>query len=133
MPGFNDSNLGGPVILGGIALSFFMVYLVERSNWWALIPAGVMSTIAIVAILDSSTSNGGSEGIFFLGLGLTFALVAVLPNTIGPMRWSWIPAAILGLMGILIMVAAENLINYLWPAALVLAGIVLIWRSLRSK
>lgn len=133
LPGFNDTNLGGTIILGGIALSFLLVYLAERGNWWAIIPAGVMATIAIVAVLDASTSAIAGGGIFFLGLGLTFVLVAVLPTSVGQMRWAWIPAGILGLMGILILIAAENLINYIWPSALILAGIWLIFRSIRRK
>jgi hypothetical protein len=70
---------------------------------------------------------------FFLGLGITFALVAILPGTEGQMRWAWIPAAILGLMGLLILIAAEELINYIWPSALIFAGLLLIGRSLRRK
>jgi hypothetical protein len=133
LPGFSDTNLGGTIILGGIALSFLLVYLAERGNWWAIIPAGVMATIAIVALLDASTSGAASGGIFFLGLGITFVLVAILPSSVGQMRWAWIPAGILGLMGILILVAAENLINYIWPAAIILAGIWLIIRSLGRR
>jgi hypothetical protein len=133
LPGFIDSNLGGTIILGGIALSFLLVYLAERGNWWAIIPAGVMTTIAIVAVLDSNTSNIASGGIFFLGLGITFALVAVLPTSVGQMRWAWIPAGILGLMGVLILIAEENLINYIWPSALILAGLLLVIRSIRRK
>jgi ABC-type phosphate transport system auxiliary subunit len=49
------------------------------------------------------------------------------------MRWAWIPAAILGLMGLLILIAAEELINYIWPSALIFAGLLLIGRSLRRK
>jgi hypothetical protein len=131
--GFSETNYSGTIILGGIALSFLLVYIAERSNWWAIIPAGVMATIAIVAILDSNTSNIASGGIFFLGLGVTFALVAILSGTEGQMRWAWIPAAILGLMGLLILIAAEELINYIWPSALILAGLLLIGRSLRRK
>src|SRR4030066_663594 len=122
LPGFSESNLSGTIILGGIALSFLFVYIAEPSNWWAIIPAGVMATIAIVAVLDSNTSGAASGGIFFLGLGITFALVAILPNSAGQMRWAWIPACILGLMGVLILIAAEDLINYIWPGALILAG-----------
>jgi hypothetical protein len=133
LPAFSEQNLYGPYILGGIALSFLLVYFAERSNWWAIIPAGVMTTIAVVAILDSNTSDMASGGIFFLGLGLTFAIIALLPTTGGHMNWAWIPAGILGLMGILILVAAENLINYLWPSALIFAGILLISRSLWKK
>jgi len=133
LPGFSDSNLGGTIILGGIALSFFLVYFSERGNWWAIIPTGVMTTIAIVAVVDSNTSTIASGGIFFLGLGITFALVAVLPTSVGQMRWAWIPAAILGLMGVLILIAAENLINYIWPSALILSGLLLVIRSIRRK
>jgi hypothetical protein len=131
LKGFSDTNLGGTIILAGIALSFLLVYLFERSNWWAIIPAGVMSTIAIVAVLDTGTSGLQSGGIFFLGLGITFALVALLPNQIGHMHWAWIPASILGLMGILILATAEDLINYIWPSALILAGLFLVGRSIR--
>jgi hypothetical protein len=133
LPGFSDTNLGGTIILGGIALSFLLVYLADRGNWWAIIPAGVMTTIAIVAVLDSNTSNIASGGIFFFGLGLTFALVAILPTSVGQMRWAWIPAAILGLMGLLILIAEEKLINYIWPAVLILAGLLLVIRSIRRK
>ena len=133
LPGFSASRVAGPIILGGIALSFLFVYLAERSNWWAIIPAGVMATIAIVAIVDTTVSSAASGGIFFLGLGITFALVALVPTASGQMRWAWIPALILGLMGLLILLAAEKLINYIWPSALILAGIFMLWRSLRRK
>jgi hypothetical protein len=133
LPGFSDTNLGGTIILGGIALSFLLVYLAERGNWWAIIPAGVMTTIALVAVLDTNTSSLASGGIFFLGLGITFALVAILPTSVGKMRWAWIPAGILGLMGVLILIAAEDLINYIWPLAIILAGIVLVARSINRK
>jgi len=33
---------GGAIFLGGIGLSFWLVYLMDRmQRWWALIPAGV--------------------------------------------------------------------------------------------
>jgi hypothetical protein len=134
LPDFHSTSLVGTIILGGIALSFLLVYLADRSNWWAIIPAGVMSTIAVVAAWDASTSSSvTSGGIFFLGLGITFLLVAVLPNSVGPLRWAWIPAGILGLIGVLILVAAEDLINYIWPSAIILTGIFLVFRSIRRK
>jgi hypothetical protein len=133
LPGFSNSNLSGTIVLGGIALSFLLVYLADQRNWWAIIPAGVMATMAIVAVLDTITSAVASGGIFFLGLGITFVLVAILPTTVGQMRWAWIPAVILGLMGILILIAAENLINYIWPIVIILAGIWLIIRSVRHR
>ena len=58
LPGFSETNLGGTIILGGIALSFLLVYLAERGNWWAIIPAGVMATIAIVACVGCQYIRG---------------------------------------------------------------------------
>jgi hypothetical protein len=83
--------------------------------------------------MNTNTSRDASGGIFFLGLGVTFALVAIVPVSTGHMRWAWIPAGILGLMGVLILIAAEDMINYIWPSALILAGILLIGRSLGRK
>ncbi|MFZ2096630.1 MAG: hypothetical protein WAV05_08330 [Anaerolineales bacterium] len=133
LPGFSESNMVGTIILGGIAFSFLLVYLANHTNWWAIIPAGVMATITIVAVLDSGTSGIASGGVFFLGLGITFALVAILPNSVGPMRWSWIPAAILGLFGVILLFAAESYLNYIWPSAFILAGIFLVIRSLARR
>ncbi len=131
VPNFNNHGYQGTIILGGIGLSFLFVYLADRSNWWAMIPAGIMATIAIVAAPPVSSTALAGGGIFFLGLGTTFALVAILPNNMGPMRWAWIPAGILGVIGILILVSAQNLINYVWPIALMLVGVLLIIRAFR--
>lgn len=133
LPSFDENGFQGTVILGGIGLSFLLVYLVERGNWWAIIPAGIMATIAAIALPVVSNSAFASGGVFFLGLGITFALVALLPNTVSPMRWAWVPAIILGLIGILILVSSENLIKYIWPAAIMLIGLLLIIRAFRRE
>jgi hypothetical protein len=134
LPGFSEKNLSRTILLIGVALSFLLIYIVDRSNWWAIIPMGVISTIAIVAMLDTNSFNPiNSGGIFFLGLGITFALVAILPLSTGQMRWAWIPAGILGGIGLVLLLAAEEYINYLWPAALILGGVILVGRSLKRK
>ncbi len=132
VPGFND-NLIGAVFLGGIGLAFFFVYLASRAQWWAIIPGGVLVTLAVVAGLDENAGGLDTGGIFFLGLGLTFALVAILPNPVGKMRWAWIPAAALLLIAILTMAASEKILNYIWPVAVLLGGIYLVWMALRPK
>jgi len=72
-------------------------------------------------------------GIFFIGLGLTFALVGLLPAPRGRMRWAFIPALVLLVMGLLIFAAAEQFINYLWPVALILVGLYLVFRTFRPR
>lgn len=134
IPGFSESNLNSTIILGGISLSFLLVYLVERSNWWAIIPMGVIATIAIVAINDTSSSTVlSSGGIFFLGIGVTFALVALLPSAGGHMRWAWIPAGVLGVIGLILLITVEEYINYIWPSILIFGGLILVGRSLKKR
>ena len=122
----------GPAVLGGIGLSFWAVYLARRSNWWAIIPGGTLFTLAAVAGFDSFFAAADKRvetgGVFFLGLGLTFLLVAVLPNERGPMRWAYIPAGVLGVMGLLITAAAEDLLKIIGPVAFILAGAWLLYR-----
>ena len=122
----------GAIVLGGIGAAFLAVYLADRDNWWALIPMGVMFTLAVVSTLDE-VFGLESGGLFFLGLGLTFALVAVVPTPEGRMRWAWIPAVALLVMGVLVLAAAEELIGYLWPVALILGGLILIGRTFLKR
>jgi hypothetical protein len=124
---------GGSIILGGIGFSFFLIYLVERANWWALIPGGVLITLAATVGLEQFFPGLETAGIFFMGMGLTFALVATLPNPQGEMRWAWIPAGILALMGMIFMAAAGEMLKYILPVVLILAGMLLLFRSLRGR
>lgn len=71
---------------------------------------------------------------FFLGLAFTFLLVAILPNPTGRMKWALIPSAALLLVA---LTAAsfrlQQIMVYVWPVALVLAGIYLIYLYFHSK
>ena len=127
------SQWGGSIVLGGISLAFLLVYLANRENWWAIIPFGVLGTLAVVAGIGDSVSGFDIGGIFFLGLGFTFALVGVLPNPAGSTRWAFIPAGILIVIGILILAALSSIINFIWPIALILCGVIILLRTLRNR
>jgi hypothetical protein len=123
-----EARFGGSLFLAGIGLAFWLIYLTNRSHWWAIIPGGVLFTLVVVSGLDTVMADTG--GLFFLGLGLTFALVAILPTPEGRMRWAFIPAGILSLMGVLLVAAAGEMINIVLPAFLILLGIFLVFRTL---
>ncbi len=125
--------IGGSIILGAISLAFLAVYLADRRNWWAIIPFGVMLTLTLVVSLSEPLGGMATPGLFFLGMGLTFALVAVLPNSAGQMRWAWIPAGILFVMGVVFSFAAGNLIGLIGPAAMILGGLYLLYVTVLRK
>lgn len=135
--------LAGSIMLGAVGLSFFLIYIFHHVHWWAIIPGGVLLTLAFSAYLAfhiGETLSGikidevvlGSA--FFLGLSLTFLLVAILPNPSGRMKWALIPSAALLLVA---LTAAsfrlQQIMIYIWPVALVLTGIYLIYLYFRSR
>ncbi|MEK7323750.1 MAG: DUF5668 domain-containing protein, partial [Chloroflexota bacterium] len=112
----------GAIFLGAIGLSFWAVYLARRDNWWAIIPGGVLLTLATTAAVSDRLEDVGTGGVFFLGLALTFALVFLFTR----MRWALIPSAALAVMGVLFYIGFENLINFFWPIVLIFVGLFLI-------
>ena len=127
----------GPWIGGGflflIGLAFWVVYYLNRSYWWALIPAGVLTTLAVVAGLSTLLGGIASGGLFFVGLGLTFGLVGVVDTPMGHMKWAFIPAGILLLMGLLITMSAASFAAYITPIALMCVGVYLVWRAVAYR
>lgn len=123
--------IGGAIFLGALSLAFWLVYLRRRDNWWAVIPGGVLATLAVVAGLEQVIPWAETGGVFFMGLALTFALVYLLPTPHGRMTWPLIPAAVLFVLGLIVVLATSAVFQYLWPLALVLVGGYLVLRALR--
>ena len=128
---FSCSDLAGTLFLAGMGLSFWVVYIANRAQWWAVIPAGVLTTLAAVTLVSRQITGPASGGVFFIGLGLTFVLVGLLPSPQGKMGWAFIPAAILLLLGIFLIAALTALTNYVWALALIAVGVWLLLRALR--
>mgnify|MGYP005842958185 CR=1 FL=1 len=128
-----EDVLGGAIVLGSISLSFFFIYLLNRDFWWALIPTGVLATLAVVIAFENLLTDFGFVSLFFLGMALTFAVVALVPTPQGKMTWSWIPAGILGLMGIIFGAFSGAFMTYLTPLILILGGGFLIYRAMTNR
>ncbi len=124
---------GGSLFLGAFALGFLTIYATRREAWWALIPGGVMLTLALIAGLARLTSGSELGAVFFLGLGLTFGLLYFLPIPRGRQTWASIPAVLLTLFGLALFGAATSLLSYFWPVALILLGLFLLYRTLQSE
>ena len=120
--------VGAVLFLGGIGLAFWVIYFQKREFWWAIIPGGVMFTLALVAGLESVFKGAEMGEVFFLGLGLTFGLLSLVPTPHGRMKWTRIPAAVLVVMGVLITAAATGSLACLGGAILILVGIYSLFR-----
>ncbi|RME36106.1 MAG: hypothetical protein D6793_06370 [Thermoflexia bacterium] len=125
--GFLPSRLDGVAFLGGIGLAFWVIYLTNPQHWWAIIPGGVLVTLAAVSGLSEAMGRVDTGSIFFLGLGLTFLLVALLARQ----NWAYIPMVLLlaGVLGL----SLEGLLDWLWIGVLFLAGLVLVMAALLRR
>ena len=117
----------GAVFLGCIGLAFWLIYLRRQEQWWAIIPGGVLLTLALVAGLDFLSD--WSDVTFFLGMGLTFTLVALLPNQNHDTRWAYIPAGVMIVLGLALFSPIQSVINYVWPVILVGLGVYILVRN----
>ncbi len=121
-------DIGGAIALGGIGLAFLLIFLANFQNWWALIPAGVLFSLAAMFVLGFE-----SGGVFLIGLGITFGALGFVPTQHGRMRWAFIPAVVLVIVGSFVMLASYNLFALLWPLALIAGGILIIYFVVRTR
>jgi len=119
---------GGVAFLGLLALAFWGIYLLDRMRWWAIIPGGVLLTLAAISTVEAVWTDRQSGSLLFLGMSGTFLLTALLPNNeTANTRWAYYPALALAGVGLFIgMSEANGLGVYLWPAALIVIGLGLV-------
>lgn len=131
IPGFPDAF--APVFfLAMIGLSFLLIYIIDHKNWWGIIPAGALFSIAALVGLSTYFPLIG-VGVMFLGLAATFAALSILPTGEERMTWPWIPAFILLVIGIIFTFMQGTAGKYVWPAMLIIGGIFLIVRTMITK
>lgn len=122
-----SSDISGAIFLGCIGLAFWLIYIRKQVQWWAIIPGGVLITLSLVAGLDFLSD--WNDVIFFLGLGATFFLVALLPEAVHNTKWALIPGGILTVLGLALFAPFLNIINIAWPIILIGLGVFILIRT----
>jgi hypothetical protein len=124
----------GSIFLFAIALPFFVVYFRSADNWWAIIPAGVMTTLSVIATLGiagwikDAQTGGYSNAILMGGLAATFAVVWLRNSK----AWAKVVTVVLAALAI----GSIFFVSYydmFWPIAIILAGGYLLYTAMRPK
>lgn len=132
-------ELAATVLFLGIGLVFLGLYFIEidgrRHNWWTLIPAGALFSLAAVVILGTLGQGALAGGALFLGLGVTFGVLYLMRGPGRPLDWAWIPSlALLGFGLFIVAIAGDSfLAGVVWALALIVAGLVLLVTNLRRQ
>jgi len=131
IPNFIE-EIGVGIFLASIGLSFIIILLIQRTFWWAIIPGGVMISIALLVGL-SFIEAFNSPWLMFFGFAATFAAIALYTRQPGEkFHWAWIPALVFVVLGGLMGLNKFELLKFILPAALLVGGGYFIWRSLKA-
>lgn len=122
----------GAIFMAVLSLGFWGIWLSRRDWWWAIIPAGAILSVSAMIVAGSLLPGELAPlSMLFLGLGLTFGLLLLVPTNEGHIRWPAVPALVLLLLGALSAFVFSPSLQLLAPALLILGGILLIVRVLR--
>jgi hypothetical protein len=124
------SNIGGAVFLASIGAGFVTIFFTNREQWWAIIPGGALLSVAgVVLVSQAGIGFLNPASVLFIGLGITFGLLGMMSTYLNTnLRWAYIPAAIMLVMGIVIFTPFVGALGWIWPLALIAVGAYLILR-----
>jgi hypothetical protein len=103
------------------------------NNWWAIIPAGSLTVLGIIAALaiagwiNDATSGGYVNAFLMAGLAATFAVLWLRHNR----PWAKIVSIVLAV----IAVASVFFVSYyeiVWPVVIILGGVYLLYTAVRK-
>jgi hypothetical protein len=117
------------IMLLAVALGFWAVLLAKADNWWAVIPAGVLTVVGLLVGLQANLTQAMWLAALFVGLGLVFLLLYLVRFGQHDTRWAGVPAASLLLVGLVTWVGAlggPTIVRTFWPVLLIVAGLILL-------
>ncbi|MCC6904955.1 MAG: hypothetical protein IT326_03870, partial [Anaerolineae bacterium] len=123
----------GAFVMSLVGLPFLFVWTrAPKQNWWALIPAYVMFTIAVFLLLVNILPGVVIGGFWVLAVALPFFVVYI----VNPRNnwWALIPGGILGATGVGLSIASGlKALNAILPIALILGGAYLLFNQVLRR
>ena len=128
-----QGELAGGIVLWSVGLAFWAVYLAAPRQWWAIIPAGVNTTLGFMPVVANRVEGTAIAAILFVGLGLTFGLLYLLRERHERQTsWAVWPAA--GCLGMAVVLGVLGPLGRFWPAIFLIApGLYLLYQALRPR
>ena len=129
--------LSGPAFLGFAAFGFWLVYRtpsgVHPRTGWAIIPAGVLTTLAAVAGVETLRPGWDTGAVFLLGLTATFTAIYLLPRELGGGRWALWPALAWALITVLANDPTGAFTRWWLPLTMIGVGVAVLGWTRRRR
>ena len=110
-------------------VGFLAIFLTNPQLWWALIPSGALLSLAGVVVVTSLGGFINPATVLFVGLGLTFGVIGLLSTYLQTnLRWAYIPAAVLLVLGLVVVTPFGGAFAMVWPLLLIVGGAFLVLR-----
>lgn len=122
---------GGPIFLALLSAVFLAVFVNDRKRWWAVIPGGILATLALVDWVELTVPRLETGWLFFLGVAATFGFLYLRPDGGARKRWAVWPAGVA--VGIALLDLLETASgSVIAPLALIGLGVFLFTRDSRK-
>jgi hypothetical protein len=118
-------RFAGVAALGFPAMAFLLVYRSSPRRWWALLPGGVLASVALMVAAEELFPRWDASPLMFLGFAGVFTLLYVLPVERGGQRWALIPALVWIALTVLLNTAGGGP-HWLLPMLLILGGVAMV-------
>jgi hypothetical protein len=124
----------GAIFLFAVALPFFVLYFRSEKNWWAIIPAGTLTVLAVITgfaiggLINNANTGGLANAFLMGGLAATFAVIWLRHAK----PWAKVVTIVLAALAV-VSLFFFSFSGMLWPVAIILAGGYLLYTALRPK
>lgn len=124
------------LIVFGIALPFYVIFFLKQDQWWALIPAAILTGAGLATIIG--TSDMSADNAERLGGAAVLASVALVFALLWWRRkvyktgWAGVLALILAAGALVVLIFGLRM-EIFWAVALIALGGWILFRSMRPR
>lgn len=124
------NQFSGGVFLFSLSLAFWLLFLQNQSRfWWAVIPGGILTTLALIETLSHFGSRA-EDSVLFLGIAVTFGLLWLFRAKTGADWAKWVA---LGALAFVVFGSLFGAMNLLVPLGLIGFGLWILFKNTRKS
>lgn len=132
----NNVDWAPALIVFGVALPFYAIYLLRRDQWWALFPAGILTGAGLATLIATSNLSSGNierlaGAVVLASLSLVFGFLW-WKRKLYQTDWAGVPALILSIGTLAVLIFGLRM-EVFWALAFIAFGGWILFRSVRPR